>query len=111
MNELTKRETAYLALLAKGCTVVAIAKGEYLVPKTLNNYLKVVRDKLGVDTNAAAVAVWVRRCDEQKMMDVLTLAQNNLRSTPPCYYRQGFENCDCSYSVIRSAIRVIQEEE
>lgn len=58
---LTDREQAILAMLADGLTAPKIAEQLHLSPATVRTHLQSLYDKLGVGTQAAAVAVAIRQ--------------------------------------------------
>jgi DNA-binding CsgD family transcriptional regulator len=58
---LSEREAEVLRLVAQGLSSKAIARHLILSPSTVNQHVKSIFNKLGVDTRAQAVAVAVQR--------------------------------------------------
>jgi DNA-binding CsgD family transcriptional regulator len=58
---LTEREQEVLRLLAEGLSSKAIGQQLFLSPRTVNQHVKSIVDKLGADTRAQIVTVAVQR--------------------------------------------------
>ena len=60
IDALSPREREVLSLLAQGMSNKAIAQTLFISPNTVKRHLQAIFEKLGVNSRAAAVSIWLR---------------------------------------------------